>query len=225
MKEKVLAFLKTKLNGVAESYLLGVADYYAKTITEESQIETTLNDGVVNLLKFNASQLQVEGDRRATEAQKTALKNFLEKNGLDENGKPKANPQPNPQPDSVELLLEKLLADKLNPLQQKLQEFEAKELQQKRISALSAKLEEKGVPKSYIKGRNLEVKSDDEIDGLVAQIETDYIGFRQELAESGVVLNIPKSPQAVTKEGEAFGKAIAEKRNTNASDGVVGKPI
>lgn len=223
MKEKVLAFLKTKLNGVAESYLSGVAEYYATTIKEESEIETTFNDGVIGLLKLNAGQLQSEGDRRATEAQKTALKNFLEKNGLDENGKPKN--QPATPPTDLEAVLEKLLSAKLNPLQEKLQAFETKEAQQARIGKLSDKLAEKGIPKSFIKGRNLEIASDEDIDRMATEIETDFIGVRQELAESGVVVSIPRSAQAVVKEGEAFGKAIAEKRNTNTSDGVVGKPI
>lgn len=222
MKEKVLAFLKTKLNGVAESYLSGVADYYSKTVTDESEIETALNDSVIGLLKVNAAILQQEGDRRATEAQKTALKNFMEKNGLDENGKPKT---PQSEPDSVEAILEKLLSEKLTPLQEKLTGFEQKELQSARMNKLNERLSAAGVPKTFIKGRNINIQSDEEIDSIFSEIETDFIGVRQELADSGVVVSIPRSPQVSEREGEAFGKAIAAKRNTNTSDGVVGKPI
>lgn len=222
MKEKVLAFLKTKLNGVAESYLSGVADYYSKTVTDESEIETALNDSVIGLLKVNAAILQQEGDRRATEAQKTALKNFMEKNGLDENGKPIT---PQTEPDSVEAILEKLLSEKLTPLQEKLTGFEQKELQSARMNKLNERLSAAGVPKTFIKGRNINIQSDEEIDSIFSEIETDFIGVRQELADSGVVVSIPRSPQVSEREGEAFGKAIAAKRNTNTSDGVVGKPI
>ena len=95
MEEKLLAFLKGKLQGTSESYLRGVAQHYAKTITDETQIETTLNDGVIGLLKLNAGILQTEGDRRATEATKTAVKNAFEKLGLDENGKPKVTQEEN----------------------------------------------------------------------------------------------------------------------------------
>ena len=56
----------------------GIADHYAKTVTEESQIETTLTDGVIDLLKLNAAYFQTEGDRRATEAADTALKKLPE---------------------------------------------------------------------------------------------------------------------------------------------------
>lgn len=87
-ERKILTFLKTKLTGVQENYLSGVAEFYAKTITEEKEIETTLTDGVINLLKVNAAFLQSEGDKRANEAADTAIKNYRKKYGLDENGQP-----------------------------------------------------------------------------------------------------------------------------------------
>ena len=98
MKDKILAFLKTneKLKGVQESYLSEVAEHYAKSVTEEAQIATTLTDGVVDLIKLNADQLQKEGDRRVNQA-KLDLKNKLKELGLDEHGKP-LNPDPNPNP-------------------------------------------------------------------------------------------------------------------------------
>ena len=74
-----MLFLKTQLPGVAENYLSGVADFYSKTILDEQTIQTTINEGVVALLKENARILQVEGDRRA-DASKTALENYLKKN-------------------------------------------------------------------------------------------------------------------------------------------------
>ena len=74
MKEKILAFLKTKLPGVPDNYLLGIAEHYSKTVTEEKQVETTFTDGVIDLLKLNANLIQSEGDKRVTEATKTALK-------------------------------------------------------------------------------------------------------------------------------------------------------
>ena len=225
MKEKVLAFLKTKLNGVAESYLSGVADYYSKTIAEESEIETELNDKVIGLLKTNAAILQQEGDRRATEAQKTALKNFMEKNGLGEDGKPKTPATPANEPSSVEALLDKLLSEKLNPLQEKLTSLEQEKQQAQRMNKLNEKLSALGIPKSFISGRNVSIQSDEDVDALAKQIETDFIGVKQELADSGVILSIPRSPQAMDREGEAFGKAMAAKHNSNSSDGVVGKPI
>ena len=47
------------------------------------------------------------------------------------------------------------------------------------------------IPASYFKGRNLIPKSEAEIDQLVATIENDYNGFKQEMAEKGVVISVP----------------------------------
>ena len=96
MKEKVFEFLKTKLTGVQESYLQGVASQLSKTITTEEQIETTITAGVINVIKHSAQVLQTEGDKRATEAQKSAIENYKRKHNLDDNigGVDSGNGQP-----------------------------------------------------------------------------------------------------------------------------------
>lgn len=87
MKEKILAFLTTRLVGVSKAYLEGVAENYSKTITEESQIETIINDGVIAVLKHSADYVQSESDRRATDATQTAVANYEKKHNL-KDGKP-----------------------------------------------------------------------------------------------------------------------------------------
>ncbi len=198
MKEKIVTFLKSKLPGVSESFLSGVADTFSKTVKEEKDIETVFTDGIVETLKFSVSQLQIEGDRRATEAQKTALKNFQEKHGLNEDGTPikkVGRPKKDVDPDSdddekIPKWAEKFLADQ-SELKQK---FEA-QTQEKTSAALAEKVTKheklKDIPVSYLKGRNLVPKSEAEIDQLVASIETDYNSFKQEMAEKGVVISVP----------------------------------
>ena len=227
MKEKILAFLKTKLQGVQESFLLGVADMYSKTITEESQIETALSTGVIDLIKLSAGQLQTEGDRRATEATKTAVKNALEKLGLDENGKPKKQEQEKKEPDPNDLktLIQEAINAAINPLQEKLNGYEKEKTTAQLTGKVTAKLKEKGIPESYLKGRNLLIESEDGIDQLVTSIDGDYTSFKQEMAEQGVIISVPKSPAAGLKEGEVLGASIAEKRNAGTSEGVQGKKI
>lgn len=232
MKEKILTFLKSKLSGVSESFLSGVAEHYSKTVTEEKQIETTFTDGVIDLLKSNAGLLQTEGDKRATEAAKTALKNYQEKHGLNDDGTPvkketKKKEKEVTDPDEPAWFTaykeeQKTLVAGLTT------KFEVQE-QEKTASQLtgkvSAKLKEKGIPESYFKGRNLVPKSEAEIDQLITSVETDYNGFKQEMAEQGVVISRPPTGAGSVKEGEAAGKALAEKRNTNSSDGVKGKKV
>lgn len=224
MEEKLLAFLKGKLQGTSESYLRGVAQHYAKTITDETQIETTLNDGVIGLLKLNAGILQTEGDRRATEATKTAVKNAFEKLGLDENGKPKVTQGDQADPTDLKSVLEKLLNDKLTPLQDKILGFEKEKTQSQLMGKLTSKLKEKGIPQSYYKNRNISIENDSDLETLTTAIESEYGVFRQELIDSGVVISVPKASTGQTNDG-SFGAKIAERQNAGASSGVEGKKI
>jgi len=201
MREKILAFLKTKLTGVPDAYLLGVADTFSKTIKDEKDIETVFTDGIIETLKFSATQLQIEGDRRATEAQKTALKNFQEKHGLDENGVPIKKPVGRPPKDKdVDsdpdepvwfTAFKREQADSVAALKAEIET----QKQEKTSAELSEKVKKheklKDIPASYFKGRNLIPKSEAEIDQLVTEIENDYIGFKQEMAEKGVVISVP----------------------------------
>ena len=200
MKEKILAFLKTRLNGVPDSYLSGVAEYYSKTMKDEKDIETVITDGIIETLKFSANQLQIEGDRRATEAQKTALKNFQEKHGLNEDGtsikkvgRPPKDKDADPDPDEPAWVanFKKEYSDSITALKA---EIEAQK-QEKTLAALSEKVSKheklKDIPQSYLKGRNLVPKSEAEIDQLATEIETDYNGFKQDMAEKGVVISVP----------------------------------
>lgn len=237
MKEKILQFLKTnaKLSGVQDSYLLGVAEHYAKSITDETQIATTFTDGVVDFIKLNAGLLQSDGDKRATEAAKTALKNYQDKHGLDENGQPikkaetkkkkKVEDDETDDDDSaMPAWAKKILADNVE-LKTK---FEAQE-KAKTTAALTEKITKhdklKDIPASWLKGRNLIVGSEGEVDQLVTSIEGDYNAFKQEMADKGVVISVPLSGGGSPKEGEALGKAIAAKRNANSSDGGLGKKV
>ena len=221
MKEKIMTFLKGKLQGTSESYLNAVSEHYAKSITEESQIEATLNDGVIGLLKLNAEVLQKEGDRRATEATKTAVKNAFEKLGLDENGNKKESNSTNSTQttDDTTAKMEEFFNSKITPLQQELAAFKKKELQQTLQTKVIAKLKEKGVSEKYYNGRITDLENEEAIDALVTQIETGWKDLVQEYAEAGVHLIKPATSGSGIKEGEALGKEIAAQRNSDTGEG------
>jgi hypothetical protein len=222
MKEKILVFLKSKLTGVSESFLSGVADTFSKTIKEEKDIETVIPDGIIEALKYSATQLQIEGDRRATEAQKTALKNFQEKHGLDENGerikgKPgrpakskDADPDDSDDGEKIPEWAKKILA-KNAELEQKIEA----QTQEKTSAMLAEKVSKheklKDIPQSYLKGRNLVPKSEAEIDQLVTSIETDYNSFKQEMAEKGVVISVPPTGGGSAGDKSTIDEYIKEK--------------
>jgi hypothetical protein len=196
MKEKILAFLKTKLAGVQETYLKEVADFYAKSLTDETKIEATFTDGVVDFIKLNASQLQKEGDRRATEASATAVKTFQEKHGLDENGKTKAipgktDPAPNPDEPAWFTAFKKEQAEKQAELNAKIEKQEKEKTSSVLTEKVKAHPKLKDIPASFLAGRNLTPASEADIDNLVNTIETEYNGLKQELVEKGVIQSQP----------------------------------
>lgn len=91
MFEKILAGLKTKFPGVDAKILERIAKKKAETTTKEEEVKTVV-DGVT----FQ-SILESEGDRRADEAQKTAVTNYEKKYKL-KDGKPTDEPAPKTTP-------------------------------------------------------------------------------------------------------------------------------
>lgn len=197
MKERILQFLKTnaKLAGVQENYLKEVADFYAKSLTDETMIEATFTNGVVDFIKLNAGQLQKEGDRRVNQAG-IDLKKWREDHGLDENGKPvnPVNPPnpPNPaDPSGIQKLVAEAVAAAIAPLQNKIESQEKEKTSATLTEKVKAHPKLKDIPASFLAGRNLVPQSEADIDNLVNSIETDYNGFKQELVEKGVITAIP----------------------------------
>lgn len=219
MKEKIFSALKTacgNTTSISDKTLEKMAEILAVTVTEESQIEAAIEIQKPMLQEFNGNINHV-----AAEAAKKVKPEKTEKPPkVEKTEKAEKTDDDSEMPSWAK----KLLADNTE-LKTK---FEAQE-KEKTSAALTDKVVKheklKGIPASWLKGRNLIVNSEAEIDQLVAGIETDYNGFKQEMAEQGVVISVPPSGQGSVKEGEAQGKALAEKRNTNSSDGVKGKKV
>ena len=89
MFEKILAGLKTKFPGVDSKILERIAKKKAETTTTEDEVKTVV-DGVT----FQ-SIIDSEGDRRANEAQSSAVSNYEKKYKL-KDGKPTEPPQQEP---------------------------------------------------------------------------------------------------------------------------------
>lgn len=99
MKQKIIAALAAKYEGVSEKILGRIAEKLAKTVTTDEEAQTAV--GGVSFQQV----LEAYGDSRATEAQQTAVRNYEAKYGLKdgvrkpaEGGDPDANPAPDPQP-------------------------------------------------------------------------------------------------------------------------------
>lgn len=227
MKDKILVFLKGKLKqGISKSYLDRLAEHYSKTITEESEIETTFTEGVITLLQLNADELQREGDRRVTDATDTALRNFKEKFKLNDEGKPiSVEPPKPPNPDEPAWFTQFKIDQKAeaDELRAKLEGIDKAKVQEGLTEKVKSHEKLKGIPASYLKGRNLTVESEDKIEELVSGIADDYTAFKQELTEQGINIDIPESSLNDGVEGQDEGKKLAEKRNASSSgdEGIV----
>ena len=236
MKEVLLRKLKEKYSGVSEYVLTSVADHLSKGVKEESEIEGAI-ENLANSpfsVEAMASMLQVEGDRRATAATKTAETNlrskydFVEKGGHKEEKKEPKDKEPdksNEKPDWVKDLYSKVddlskkkeepewlkgLVGKVEELNNKVVETEQKTIQQQRREGAMKKL--KDVPKQFYK--NIDFGSLENPDEMVSTILDDFKGFKKELEDNNTFINPPSktsSKESLNKEFEAEAKAHAEK--------------
>jgi len=190
MKEKILAQLKTKYAGVQTSLLGLVADKLSATVTEDSAIEgalANLEQLPVSITDF-AKMLQTEGDRRATEAattRETSLKekfNFTAKQA--ENPLP-ATPPANEGNDETAKAIQQLKAE--------LDAMKQKEIFAGLKSKAAEALKTKKVPEKFFDSiiASKEFKTDEEVNGVVETIATNWTDFQQELVDKGLS-GIPK---------------------------------
>jgi hypothetical protein len=179
MKEKLLAALKTKFNGVEEAILDRQADKLAKTVAQEDQIETALS-GVTF-----ATLLQSETDRRTTEAVDTAVKKYEKKYNL-RDGKPieepeKKKPDPKKETDDVPAWA-KALTEKLDTYDEKLSKMEKEREKTSKLSQAKELLKASKIP-DKLKDKWLKrVDVDDEtsLEDQVKALEEEYLELKQE---------------------------------------------
>ena len=219
MKEKIFAALKIACGNTAnisDKTLQIMADHLSVTITEESQIEAAieLQKPILQAIDGNINHVAAEAVKKVKPADKTADKTIEKTIDLNE-------------PEWFKSYREKQDQETLS-LKTKLESYDKEKTTAQLTGKVTAKLKEKGIPESYLKGRNLLIETEDGIDQLVTTIDSDYNAFKQEMAEQGVYISVPKTPAAGLREGEALGAAIAEKHNNagNAPAGTVpGKKI
>jgi hypothetical protein len=192
MKTKIFAHLKTKLAGVPDAYIQGVADQYSKTITDEAQIATVINDGTIEVLRTSALYAQQEGDRRAQGAQKTALDDFRKKHNLDENGKPiqNPNPQPNPTPGvgGEEMpAWAKGLLETVTKLSGTVEQVNVTKAREAKMAQVRDKLKAKGVEEKHMDLFADRVNVDSEsLDAEIESVATKYTAFKQDIINQEV---------------------------------------
>jgi hypothetical protein len=189
MKEKLLAALKTKFQGVQDATLDRIATKKAETITEEDQIQN-----VVDGLKMD-DIIQSETDFRVSQASKTArekaVREYEEKHNL-KDGKPqKAEDPPEDPPGDDDEKIPKWAQGLIKENKElkttlqgitKSQEVGTKKEQALKIMAESKipeKLREKWV------GRII-LDSDTPLEDQVKELETEFVDLQQETINNAV---------------------------------------
>lgn len=220
MFEKILAGLKTKFPGVDSKILERIAKKKAETTTTEDEVKTVV-DGVT----FQ-SIIDSEGDRRANEAQSSAVSNYEKKYKL-KDGKPSEPPQQDPpQPptppaggeDSEVLKMLKQIQQDNQQLRTEINGMKTKELGNQRKNKFSALFEGASdkLKERYMRNYDrLTFKDDEDFNGWLDQqkpfIESD---IKEEKAQ-GAKTTPPVGGKR--KPGEEADPAITAYLNAEAS--------
>lgn len=220
MFEKILAGLKTKFPGVDSKILERIAKKKAETTTTEDEVKTVV-DGVT----FQ-SIIDSEGDRRANEAQSSAVSNYEKKYKL-KDGKPTEPPQQDPpQPptppagweDSEVLKMLKQIQQDNQQLRTEINGMKTKELGNQRKDKFSALFEGASdkLKERYMRNYDrLTFKDDEDFNGWLDQqkpfIESD---IKEEKAQ-GAKTTPPVGGKR--KPGEEADPAVTAYLNAEAS--------
>ena len=221
MFEKILAGLKTKFPGVDSKILERIAKKKAETTTKEEEVKTVV-DGVT----FQ-SILESEGDRRADEAQKTAVTNYEKKYKL-KDGKPtepqepphKTNTDEPPQGGAWEQVMEKLnkMEQTNNELQQRLNGFETEKLGNQRKQKFEALFEGASdkLKERYMRNYDrLSFKDDEDFNGWL-DTQKPFIDEDIKTEKAAGATNTPPLGGTRRKAGEQADPAVTAYLNAEA---------
>lgn len=193
MKERLLALLRTKFDGVQDAILRRIAEAKSKGLSETATDEDI--QGIVDGLTVQAV-IEDYANSRVNEAARTAIQNYEKKYGLKE-GKPGTQPQDQPPQEEIPTDAPdwaKAILKQNQELTQKIAGLETKEKTQSLVDKVHAKLTsgDKKVPKSFLKSQSIQIESEDEVDAVADKIFQDFSAVRTELISEGIISEEPK---------------------------------
>lgn len=191
MKEKILALLKTKFQGVDDAVLDRIASKKAETVTDESQIPT-----LVEGISFQ-DVLTSYGDFRAGDASHKAVQTYEKKHNLKdgktitkglEDGNDPTDPKNNQDPSDFAKALQEALRTGLKPIQDELASLKGERRNQSHAELLTARFKKANIDEDFyaaaMEGRTFE--SDEAMETFAASIESRWEPYRQKLANDGL---------------------------------------
>lgn len=197
MKEKFLAALKLKFPGASDKTLDRIATKKAGTVTDENQIDT-----IVESITFD-TLVESETDSRIAESNKKANQNILtaaKAAGMEyTDGKfipVQTQKQQDPKTGDDTPEWAKALIKQNEELSQRVAGFETKTKQQTAAEKLRARLGERKIPETFMKGRVINDES--EVDTVFAEIDQTYTEIRQQIVNESVPESVPGGGLKIT---------------------------
>ncbi len=203
--EQMAAALQQKFTGVDSAILTRIATKKSEGLTDESKVNS-----IVEGISFQ-DVLNSYGDFRAGDASVTAVKNYEKKHNL-KDGKiietPKPTPEPTPAPNKADdndmaALIADAISKAVQPLSDKLTQFETAKATEQRNAQILAKAQEYGIPDVIAK--RYSIPDGEDLDAF-------FKDAKQELANVGFNgIPAPESSDAkIEKENESIAKMINE---------------
>lgn len=203
--EQMAAALQQKFSGVDSAILTRIATKKSEGLTDESKVNS-----IVEGISFQ-DVLNSYGDFRAGDASITAVKNYEKKHNL-KDGKivetPKPAPAPTPTPNQengndIATLIADAISKAVQPLSDKLTQFETAKATEQRNAQILAKAQEYGIPDVIAK--RYSIPDGEDLDAF-------FKDAKQELANVGFNgIPAPESSDAkIEKENESIAKMINE---------------
>lgn len=231
--DEITALLVNKFSGVRKDGLAHVARLIALQATTEEEIQALIDKMDADKVTETVREYRKNVDKEVTDATKTHEANLKKKFEFREKGKRPDDPgnpdHPKPDdPSDVASIIRAAVAEAVKPLQEKLAEFEGEQVTKTRLQMLESKL--KDMPENFkskvIKDfRRMNFDDDEVFNEYLSETENDIAAFNQELAERGLSQQSRPMFGKPGSEGAELGKTIAEKRNTNSTEGIKGKEI
>ena len=206
MHKIALDALKTRFEGISESVLDRMAKKIAKTATTAEEVKSTVEEVTIQQI------IDAEGDRRATDAQKTAVANYERKHGL-KDGKTIEPSDPNEPTDTPDVKV----PEDMPQWAKAIVETNAKLQQQ--LSAVVEQLPEH-LQKPYARMK-LDGLSDEEFKTTLEDVKTEVGVIVDNLKQSGLVFARPLAGEK--KDAQELSKAqlesITHRDGTASKDG------
>lgn len=195
MKKKILEALETKFSGVNAQILDRIATKLAKTVQSDDDVEKALEE-----VSFQ-SIIDSEGDRRATDASKSAVANYEKRFGLKDGEKVGAdngkNEESEKEPDNEMPAWAKAIVEQNKELTAKLHAMEGEKLISSRKNEIANLI--KDLPQSLQKVYNrmdLQSLDDKAFTSLQTEIKAEVEALQKDISGKRSVFTPPISPNA-----------------------------